>query len=130
VGIKPGIMANVTNKLNSARINIKSIITAQTSINILVSLDDLKRSHSIISESGLKAVDEIIPVDNISLIAVVGEGMLEKPGIAARVFGAVSSQNINILIISSGASVVASYFIIENKDRGRAIQAIHKEFFT
>ena len=75
-------------------------------------------------------MDEIIQVDNISLIAVVGEGMLERPGIAARVFGAVSSQNINILIISSGASVVASYFIIDRKDRGRAIQAIHKEFFT
>lgn len=130
VGIKPGIMAKVTNQLNSARINIKSIITAQTSINILVSLGDLQRSHSMISEIGLKAVDEIIRMDNISLIAVVGEGMLEKPGIAARVFGAVSSQNINILIISSGASVVASYFIIESKDRGRAIQAIHKEFFS
>jgi aspartate kinase/aspartokinase/homoserine dehydrogenase 1 len=130
VGIKPGIMAKVTHRLNSARINIKSIITAQTSINILVSLDDLQRSLSIINEIGLKAVDEIIAVDNISLIAVVGEGMLEKPGIAARVFGAVSSQNINILIISSGASVVASYFIIESKNRGRAIQAIHKEFFT
>ena len=130
VGIKPGIMAKVTNRLNSARINIKSIITAQTSINILVSLKDLERGYSIINEIGLKAVDEIIRVDNISLIAVVGEGMLERPGIAARVFGAVSSQNINILIISSGASVVASYFIIESKDRGRAIQAIHKEFFS
>jgi len=130
VGIKPGIMAKVTNRLNSARINIKSIITAQTSINILVSLKDLERGYSIINEIGLKAVDEIIRVDNISLIAVVGEGMLERPGIAARVFGAVSSQNINILIISSGASVVASYFIIKSKDRGRAIQAIHKEFFS
>ncbi len=130
VGIKPGIMAKVTNRLNSARINIKSIITAQTSINILVSLKDLERGYSIINEIGLKAVDEIIRVDNISLIAVVGEGILERPGIAARVFGAVSSQNINILIISSGASVVASYFIIESKDRGRAIQAIHKEFFS
>jgi len=129
VGIKPGIMAKVTTRLSKARINIKSIITAQTSINILLSSQDLDASLEIVNSIGLTAVDEIICVSDISLIAVVGEGMLERPGIAARVFSAVSGQNINMQIISAGASVVAIYFIIEKSDREKAIQAIHKEFF-
>ena len=129
VGIKPGIMSKVTTQLSSSSINIKSIITAQTSINILLSKEDLKKSYQIVSGIGLSAVDEVVCIDDISLIAVVGEGMLEKHGIAARVFSAVSLHKINIQIISAGASIVATYFIIDQKDRGKAIKAIHKEFF-
>jgi len=130
VGIKPGIMARITTGLNDAKINIKSIITAQTSINILFSQRDLKKSYEIIKRLNLNSVDEIIAIDSVSLIAVVGEGMLEKPGIAARVFSAVSSHKINILIISAGASQVATYFIIDKRDKKQAIVAIHNEFFN
>jgi len=130
VGIKPGIISRVSSSLAEARINIKSIITSQTCINILFSQKDLTKSYQIVKELGLAAVDRIKLVDKISLIAVVGEGMLEKSGIAARVFSAVSKHNINIQIISAGASPVAIYFIVEKKDKEKAIKTIHKEFFN
>jgi len=129
VGIKPGIMAKVTTSLSEARINIKSIITAQTCINILLSCDDLKRSYELSSKIGLSAVERIEFLNRVSLIAVVGEGMLEKPGIAARIFSAVSYHKINVQIISAGASNVATYFIIDREDRIKAVKAIHEEFF-
>ena len=129
VGIKPGIMARVTNKLNDEGINIKSIITSQTCINILLSRDDLEKGLQIVKKNGLSAVEQISTLENISLIAVVGEGILEQPGIAARVLSAVSNQNINVWTISAGASDVTIYFIIAQKDREKAIQAIHKEIF-
>lgn len=129
VGIKPGIMANVTTALNDEQINIKSIITSQTSINILLSRHDLDKGLQAVKAAGLAAVDRIAAEDNISLIAVVGEGILEKPGIAARVFSAVSRRHINIRMISVGASSVASYFIIVKHEREEAVKSIHKEFF-
>jgi aspartokinase/homoserine dehydrogenase 1 len=129
VGIKPGIMARVTAQLNNAGINIKSIITSQTCINILLSRYDLAKGLKTVNEVGLSAVDHITSLDNISLIAVVGEGILEKPGIAARVLGAVSSHNINIRTISVGASNVAVYFIIDQQERETAVKSIHKEIF-
>jgi aspartate kinase/aspartokinase/homoserine dehydrogenase 1 len=129
VGIKPGIMAKVTTTLNDEQINIKSIITSQTSINILLSRHDLEKGLQAAKSAGLAAVDRIAAVDNISLIAVVGEGLLEKPGIAARVFSAVSKHHINIRMISAGASSVASYFIIDKHEREKAVKSIHKEFF-
>lgn len=129
VGIKPGIMAKVTSTLSDERINIKSIITAQTSINILLSRHDLGRSLEIVKRIGLMTVDDIEAIDNITLIAVVGEGILEKPGIAARVFSAVSQHDINIKMISSGASSVATYFIIDKEERDKAVKSIHEEFF-
>ncbi|MCP5104874.1 MAG: aspartate kinase [bacterium] len=130
VGIKPGIMAKITTTLNDECINIKSIITSQTSINILLSRHDLGRSLRVVKTIGLSMVDSITPVDDISLIAVVGEGILEKPGIAARMFSAVSEHDINIKMISAGASPVAIYFIIDKEEKIKAVRAIHEEFFA
>jgi aspartate kinase/aspartokinase/homoserine dehydrogenase 1 len=129
VGMKPGIMARVTTRLHEGSINIKSIITSQTAINILLAREDLSRSCKMIKEMAFSTVVKVSYIDDISLIAVVGEGMLDRPGIASRVFGAVSRQKVNILIISAGASSVATYFIIERKDREKTIRSIHEEFF-
>lgn len=130
VGIKPGIMAKVTTRLNDEGINIKSIITSQTCINILLSRGDLAKGLQVVESIGLSSVDRVTAVDDISVIAVVGEGILEEPGIAARVFGAVSRHHINIRTISAGASDVAIYFIIDKKENVRAVNSIHKEIFV
>jgi len=129
VGMKPGIMAKVTTRLHEGSINIKSIITAQTSINILLAREDLYKSCKMIKEMAFSTIVKVSYVDDISLIAVVGEGMLDRPGIASRVFGAVSRHKVNILIISAGASSVATYFVIEQKDREKTVRSIHEEFF-
>jgi aspartokinase/homoserine dehydrogenase 1 len=84
----------------------------------------------VVKSIGLSSVDRVTGVDDISVIAVVGEGILEEPGIAARVFGAVSRHHINIRTISAGASDVAIYFIIDKKENVRAVNAIHKEIFV
>ena len=130
VGIQPGIIANVAAELSHARINIKSIITAQTSINILLSRQDIEPSMRITRALTLSAVKEIVCLDNVSIVAAVGEGMINRPGIAARIFMAVAKHKINVRITSAGASEAAIYFIINKKDTRKAIQAIHEEFFN
>jgi aspartate kinase/aspartokinase/homoserine dehydrogenase 1 len=129
VGIIPGVMAKVTKKLLDARINIKSIITSQIAINILLSIHDLQKSLEIIKQIGLASVDMLTLIDDIAVIAVVGNGVLEQHGIAARIFTAVSNFDINVRTISAGASNVAIYFIIDKKDREKTIKALHQEFF-
>jgi len=49
--------------------------------------------------------------------------------VAARIFSAVSRHEINVEMISAGASQVTIYFLVNLKDRNRALQAIHREFF-
>ena len=129
VGIKPGILAKVTTILNNSKINISSVITSQIAINLLLSKKDLKKALNLVKSLGLPAVNDIIAVGNISLIAVVGQGMPENHGIAARIFNAVARKEINVPISSSGASQVVSYFIVDKKDRTEAVCEIHKEFF-
>ncbi|MCP4218016.1 MAG: ACT domain-containing protein, partial [bacterium] len=130
VGIEPGILAAVTSALKNAGINIKSVITAQTCINILLSRSVLEESLQLVRGLAIPAVDSVRGLGDISLIAVVGHGMLKRPGIAGRVFGAVSSCNINVVMISAGASNAAIYFFVHRNDRTRAVECIHKEFFA
>lgn len=129
VGIKPGILAMVTRELDRKNINIKSVITAQTSINILLSLQDLEMAADLTRKAAPDLVNIISVQNELSLIAVVGEGILETPGMAAKIFGAVYRKQINVQIISMGASPVAAYFVVEKLHRTDTIKAIHQEFF-
>jgi len=129
LGMQPGILAKVCSALGDAGVNIKSIITAQTAINIIVPKDSMETGLRIAEESAPAAVEEVLRVEGISLVAVVGEGMLERPGVFSRVSGALSRQGINILVLAAGASEVAAYFIVAAGDRERAVRAVHDEFF-
>ena len=128
IGNKPGILAKVSSAMDREGINIKSVITSQTTINILIETAHLKRSAKLVKNLDLHAVSEIIAEDDISVIAAVGNGIMEKVGLAGRIFTAVSLKGINIEIISVGASPVAAYFIVKKTDRAATIKAIHDEY--
>jgi aspartokinase len=67
--------------------------------------------------------------EDVALIAVVGEGLSATKGLAAKVFSAVAQEDINVEMISSGASEVAYYFIVRNEHMEQAISAVHECFF-
>ena len=130
VGIKPGILAKTTSEIDKAGINIKSVITSQTAINILLSQDDLMRAKRIVQELNIQGINSINICDDISLVAAVGEGLTSRHGIAGRLFSAVAQKGINVRIICFGASNVAMYFIVHKNDCNETIRAIHSEFFV
>jgi len=129
VGSKPGVLGDITKYLSENRINIKSVITSQTCITLLLEKEDVERSYRILSQKDIKTVERIEKVRGISLVAIVGEGILEYPGIAAKVFRAVASKDINVEMFAAGASEVAFYFIIKKKYLKDAVEAIHRVFF-
>ena len=130
VGIKPGILARVTTELDKNRINIKSVITTQVAISLLLDENDLDLASEITRAMGIHGIDAIDFMGNLSLVAAVGEGVLEEPGVAARIFSAVAREKINIRLTSFGASKVAVYFMVNRGDRNLALKAIHNEFFN
>jgi aspartate kinase/aspartokinase/homoserine dehydrogenase 1 len=129
VGMKKGVLAKTTNALDKAGINIKSVITSQIAINLLLSVSDLKRAYQLIYDLQLPTVTELQSIENLTTIAAVGEGILEKPGVAGRMFMALANKNINVRMIASGASPVATYFVVSASDKDASVKAIHSEFF-
>jgi aspartokinase/homoserine dehydrogenase 1 len=68
------------------------------------------------------AVDE-----NVGLLAVVGEGMRGTPGIAGRVFTAISRERINIIAIAQGSSELTIAIVVHRDGLEKAVQAVHAE---
>lgn len=130
VGLKKGVLAKATVALDKAGINIKSVITSQIVINLLLSAKDIKRAYKVVEDLELSAITELIATEQISTIAVVGEGLLDRPGVAGRLFMSLAKKSINVQMIVSGASAVASYFMVAKDDRDLAIESIHNEFFS
>jgi len=129
VGYKPGIISEIGKRLSEKDINIYSIITSQTCINLIIDRNDSRESWRCLNSLEGGVIEKIEEMKNIALVAVVGEGILKKEGIAARVFSAVATEGVNIEMMSGGASDVAYYFIIKEEYLEKVITAIHSEFF-
>ena len=129
VGYKPGILADLGRILTAKGVNIYSVITSQTCINLLLDKHDSERSCEALQTLVGGVIEKIVREEDIALIAVVGQGLQEKQGVAAKVFSAVARERINIEMISSGASEVAYYFIVQKDDLERTVRAVHREFF-
>jgi aspartate kinase len=129
VGYKPGIIAALGRTMCDKGVNIYSVITSQTCINLLVAKNEARRSYESLKQFEGGVIDKIDKEEDIALIAVVGEGLLRTKGLAARVFSAVAEKKINVEMISAGASEVANYFLVRENDLTEAINAVHNEFF-
>ncbi|HZU28168.1 MAG TPA: aspartate kinase [Bryobacteraceae bacterium] len=88
-------------------------------------LENLESSFAIeLAHGYLKPVDVD---DSVALLAVVGEGMRGTPGLAGRIFMAISRQNVNIIAIAQGSSELTISIVVHRDGLERAIRAIHTE---
>jgi aspartate kinase len=65
--------------------------------------------------------------ENVGLLAVVGEGMRGTPGLAGRIFTAISKEKINIIAIAQGSSELTICVVVRKNGLEKAVQAVHAE---
>lgn len=70
---------------------------------------------------------EITCNDSISKVSVVGAGMANNPGVASKMFEALSDANITIHLIST--SEIKISVLVAEEDSDRAMRAVHSKFF-
>ncbi len=66
---------------------------------------------------------------NLSIIAIVGEGMRHTPGISANLFQSLARNGINVIGIAQGSSELNISVVVKNKSLKKALNAIHEGFF-
>lgn len=70
-----------------------------------------------------------IEVDSdVGLIAVVGEGMRGTPGLAGRIFTAISRREVNIIAIAQGSNELTIAIVVRRAGLEQAVRAVHGEF--
>ncbi len=70
------------------------------------------------------------PIDvdlDVGLLAIVGEGMRGHPGLAGRIFTAISRQMVNIIAIAQGSSELTIAIVVRKDGVEKAVQAVHEE---
>ena len=131
----PGIAHKVFSALAKENIDVDMIVQSirnieknVTDIVFTVSSTDLSNAKKAIKPVAdrLNAMTTIFE-ENVAKVSIVGAGMLGSPGIAARMFGALARENINIDIIST--SEISISCLIEKTKLAEAVNAIHNEFF-
>ncbi len=106
----------------------KSVDVVSTSeVSVSVTIDNDKDLEEI--EKHLKEIGDIRIERNKAIVCVVGKGMKQTPGIAARVFTALANAKINIEMISEGASEINITLVVDHNHADEAVKVLHREFF-
>jgi bifunctional aspartokinase / homoserine dehydrogenase 1 len=116
-----------------ANVLLISQSSSQNDICFIVSASDAQRVvDALRKEFALDLahhkVEHVTVVNNIAILAVVGENMRGTPGVAGRTFAAMGRENINLIAIAQGSSESNISFVIEDQAVKRALIATHKEF--
>src|SRR5213078_2719720 len=100
-------------------------VVTTSEVSVSLSLDDATALPEIVAE--LQQLGTVRVEKGRAIICVVGEGLRGTPGIAARVFSTIN--DINVTLISQGASSINLTFAIEEGQVHEAVNRLHEAFF-
>jgi len=76
----------------------------------------------------LRELAEVKYEDRKAIVCLVGENLRDTPGVAAQIFDAI--RDINVRMISQGASEINLTFVIDEADVPEAVRRLHARFFS
>ncbi|MCJ1268345.1 Aspartokinase [Lobaria immixta] len=136
-----GFFAKIFSTLDKWRLCIDLISTSEVHVSMalhsesaLVTGTDDERE---IADSDLRgAIEELRGygkvdiMDDMAILSLVGKQMKNMVGIAGKMFSTLGENNVNIEMISQGASEINISCVIEERDADRALNILHTNLFT
>ncbi|MGD9730944.1 MAG: aspartate kinase [Desulfamplus sp.] len=129
---QPGVSAKIFGALADANIMVDMIIqntraNGETDVTFTVTKTDFRKATEISKQVAEKiGAAEILTAEDIAKVSVIGLGMKSNAGVAAIMFQALASENINIILIST--SEIRISCVIEEKYAELAVRVLHKVF--
>jgi len=134
VGV-PGVAARAFGALERAGVSVSLISQASSEHSICMGIPTIAANaaaaalrEAFAPELARREIDAIEVRPDLATIAIVGLGMAGTPGVAARLFGALADEGVNIVAIAQGASELNISLVVEGHDAGKAQRAIHSAF--
>lgn len=129
---KPGIAASIFEPLSKNLINVDMVVQnisldgKETDLTFTIKSEDVRKTEKIIKENKKITYRKLTFDKNLSKVSIIGVGMITIPGITYRMFKALASKRINIMVIST--SEIKISVLISSKHIKTAVSALHKEF--
>jgi aspartate kinase len=134
VGVKdkPGVAASIFKPLSLNNINVDMVVQnvslngKETDLTFTIKAEDVKKTEKLIKQNKKISYRKFTYNNNVSKVSIIGVGMITTPGITYRMFQALATKKINIMVIST--SEIKISVLISNKLVKKAIASLHKEF--
>src|SRR5262249_22268436 len=105
---EPGAAARIFQALAEANVNVDMIVQnepasagGRAEISFTVPREDLRRSRQALEPLEGDSFDDLITHEEMGKVSIVGAGMRSHPGVAAKVFGVLAQEQVNIDMIST-----------------------------
>lgn len=119
-----GFLKSIFEVFANHRCPVDMVSTSEVSVSLTV---DSNESIAAIA-ADLAKIADVKYAGRKAIVCLVGENILNTPGIAARVFSAI--PDVNIQMISQGASEINISFVIDEADVPQAVVRLHQTFFS
>jgi aspartokinase/homoserine dehydrogenase 1 len=130
-----GIAARTFTAVDAERLSVSTIFQAssESSIGFTVPEPEAARAVRAVGaafqgELATGLVDNVSARPGMAVIAVVGDGMVGTPGVAARVFSSLAAANLNVVAIAQGSSERNISLVVREEDAPEAARRIHAAF--
>ncbi len=129
---RPGVAASLFEPLAAADVSVDVIVQnasvdGATDLTFTVKRTDLPRALEVVEQVAKSLGSRgVVSADNLAKVSIVGTGMLDAPGYAARMFRALAEQSINIEMITT--SEIRITCIVDKARVAEAARALHAAF--
>lgn len=119
-----GFLRTIFEVFDRHQTSVDVVTTSEVSVSI--TLDNTDRLEAI--KRDLSGIGEVNIEREKAIVCVVGDNLKFTPGVAARLFRAIQSTNVNM--VSQGASEINLTFVINEAQVDSAVRSLHHEFFN
>ena len=130
---EPGAAARIFDALAEGNVNVDMIVQnepasagGRAEISFTVERGDLRDARSALEPLAGRFFEAIQEHEEMGKVSIVGAGMRSHPGVAARVFGVLAGEGVNIDMISTSPIKISCVIARDRVDR--AVQALHSAF--
>lgn len=126
-----GFIRRVLSVIEHYGLCVEHLPSGIDTLSVVIASEQLK--NGVLNDIVNDIRDDVSPdyvrvIENVSIVATVGHGMSRRPGTAAKIFGALSDANVNIIMIDQGSSELNIIIGVSNSDYEKCVKAIYNAF--
>ncbi len=135
VGV-PGVANRLFGALRDVGVSVVMISQASSEHSICFAIPEVQAAlarttveREFFAELHHNQIQMVGVTDNCSILAAVGDNMVDHPGVAGKFFSALGKAQVNIRAIAQGSSERNISAVIERADSRKALRAVHAAFY-
>jgi len=123
--LQAGFMARIFEVFAKHDLSVDLVATSEVTVSVTVDSD--RNLDAVIRD--LSGFSETTVERDLAQVCVVGEGIRDRVGTAAEVFGALKKARLPVRLISHGGTKINISFLVDSDQVAKCVRSLHRAFF-